>query len=99
MALAALGGTRVAVSRGELIEIGGSFRLPDLMTASGVELVEVGTTNRTRPADISKVAADVDALLKVHPSNYRVEGFTEEVTFAEMATLARDAGKPFIAAP
>ncbi len=97
LALAALGGTRVAVSRGELIEIGGSFRLPDLMTASGVELVEVGTTNRTRPADITKVAADVDALLKVHPSNYRVEGFTEEVTFAKMASLARDAGKPFIA--
>ena len=97
LALAALGGTRVAVSRGELIEIGGSFRLPDLMTASGVELVEVGTTNRTRPADIAEVAADVDALLKVHPSNYRVEGFTEEVTFAEMASLAREAGKPLIA--
>jgi L-seryl-tRNA(Ser) seleniumtransferase len=87
----------VAVSRGELIEIGGSFRLPDLMEASGAQLVEVGTTNRTRRSDLTKVAADVDALLKVHPSNYRVEGFTEEVGFAAMADVAGSAGKPFIA--
>lgn len=99
LALAALGGRsgRVAVSRGELIEIGGSFRLPDLMEASGAELVEVGTTNRTRVSDMAKVAPEVDALLKVHPSNYRVEGFTEEVGFAEMAGIASGAGKPLIA--
>ena len=99
LALAALGGPagKVAVSRGELIEIGGSFRLPDLMAASGATLVEVGTTNRTRRSDIANVAAEVDALLKVHPSNYRVEGFTEEVGFAAMGEIAREAGKPFIA--
>ena len=99
LALAALGGKsgRVAVSRGELIEIGGSFRLPDLMAASGAELVEVGTTNRTRASDVAKVADNVDALLKVHPSNYRVEGFTEEVDFSAMAEIASAAGKPFIA--
>lgn len=99
LALAALGGEdgKVAVSRGELIEIGGSFRLPDLMAASGAQLVEVGTTNRTRRSDVTKVAANADALLKVHPSNYRVEGFTEEVGFAEMADIAAGVGKPFIA--
>ena len=99
LSLAALGGAggEVAVSRGELIEIGGSFRLPDLMAASGASLVEVGTTNRTRHSDIANVVGEVDALLKVHPSNYRVEGFTEEVGFAAMAEIARQAGKPFIA--
>lgn len=97
LALAALGGDRVAVSRGELIEIGGSFRLPDLMAASGAELVELGTTNRTRRSDVSKAAGNVDALLKVHPSNYRIEGFTEEVSYADMAAIAQEAGKPFIA--
>jgi len=99
LALAVMSGDtgRVAVSRGELIEIGGSFRLPDLMAASGAELVEVGTTNRTRSSDVTKVAHDIDALLKVHPSNYRVEGFTEEVGFAAMAEIAADADKPLIA--
>jgi L-seryl-tRNA(Ser) seleniumtransferase len=67
------------------------------MAASGAQLVEVGTTNRTRRSDVTKVAADVDALLKVHPSNYRVEGFTEEVGFAEMADIAAGVAKPFIA--
>jgi L-seryl-tRNA(Ser) seleniumtransferase len=90
-------GARVAVSRGELIEIGGSFRLPDLMAASGATLVEVGTTNRTRPADYEAVAGSVDAILKVHPSNYRVEGFSEDVSYAELSTLARAAAVPFIA--
>jgi L-seryl-tRNA(Ser) seleniumtransferase len=99
LALAALAGRdgRVAVSRGELIEIGGSFRLPDLMTASGVQLVEVGTTNRTRAIDFTNVQGTVEAVLKVHPSNYRVEGFTEEVPFAEMSTIAHKVGAPFIA--
>ncbi len=99
LALAAFAGPggRVAVSRGELIEIGGSFRLPELMEASGARLVEIGTTNRTRRSDVAKVAGEVDALLKVHPSNYRVEGFTEEVGYAAMAAIAAEAGRPFIA--
>ncbi len=90
-------GGRVAVSRGELIEIGGSFRLPDLMAASGATLVEVGTTNRTRLADFEAVAGSVDAILKVHPSNYRVEGFQEEASYAGLAGLATANGIPFIA--
>jgi len=94
-ALAAPGG--VAVSRGELIEIGGSFRLPELMAASGSRLVEVGTTNRTRAADYERAFPQVSAVLKVHPSNYRVEGFSEEVGYRELATLAATAGLPFIA--
>lgn len=90
-------GGKVAVSRGELIEIGGSFRLPDLMAASGATLVEVGTTNRTRLSDYEAVAKSVDAILKVHPSNYRVEGFQEEASYADLSMLAGRAGIPFIA--
>ena len=99
LALASLAGRdgRVAVSRGELIEIGGSFRLPDLMTASGVHLVEVGTTNRTRAGDFTNAPGTIEAVLKVHPSNYRVEGFTEEVPFADMSSIADALGAPFIA--
>jgi L-seryl-tRNA(Ser) seleniumtransferase len=90
-------GRRVAVSRGELIEIGGSFRLPDLMAASGATLVEVGTTNRTRLSDYEAVADSVDAILKVHPSNYRVEGFQEEASYSELSDLAHASSIPFIA--
>ncbi len=98
LALAALGGGgRVVVSRGELIEIGGSFRLPELMAAAGVRLVEVGTTNRTRLADYAAVAGGAALLLKVHPSNYRVEGFTAEAGYAELAGLARERGIPLVA--
>lgn len=97
LASVAGGGGKVAVSRGELIEIGGSFRLPSLMEASGAALVEVGTTNRTRLADYEAVAGDVDAILKVHPSNYRIDGFAEEATYGELATLASSIGIPFIA--
>ena len=99
LALASVAGNdgRVAVSRGELIEIGGSFRLPDLMAASGAILVEVGTTNRTRLSDYEAVADSVDAILKVHPSNYRVEGFQEEASYAELAKLSHKAGIPFVA--
>ncbi|GMQ98730.1 MAG: L-seryl-tRNA(Sec) selenium transferase [Acidimicrobiia bacterium] len=99
LALASVAGSggRVAVSRGELIEIGGSFRLPDLMSASGAELVEVGTTNRTRPADYADVAGRVDAILKVHPSNYRIDGFQEEATYGELAQIAGEHGIPFVA--
>mgnify|MGYP001818608988 FL=1 len=99
LALAAIVGRdgRVAVSRGEMIEIGGSFRLPDLMSASGVHLVEVGTTNRTRASDFTTAPGTVAAVLKVHPSNYRVEGFTEEVSFADMASVAAAIDAPYIA--
>ncbi|MFV1999469.1 MAG: L-seryl-tRNA(Sec) selenium transferase, partial [Acidimicrobiia bacterium] len=99
LALASVAGSggRVAVSRGELIEIGGSFRLPDLMSASGAELVEIGTTNRTRAADYAAVAGHVDALLKVHPSNYRIDGFQEEATYRELTQIANEHEIPFVA--
>jgi L-seryl-tRNA(Ser) seleniumtransferase len=67
------------------------------MAASGAALVEVGTTNRTRLSDYEAVANSVDAILKVHPSNYRVEGFQEEASYADLSALSRDAGIPFIA--
>jgi L-seryl-tRNA(Ser) seleniumtransferase len=87
----------VPVSRGELIEIGGEFRLPDIMRASGAKLVEVGTTNRTRIADFRSAINDRTAmLLKVHPSNYRVTGFAESPRADEFATLAARHGIPFL---
>lgn len=89
-------GRRVAVSRGELIEIGGSFRLPELMAASGAEMVEVGTTNRTRISDFAAVASSVDVLLKVHPSNYRIEGFQEDANHRELVALAHEHSMPFV---
>jgi L-seryl-tRNA(Ser) seleniumtransferase len=98
LALASVAGDggRVAVSRGELIEIGGSFRLPELMRSSGARLVEVGTTNRTRIDDFAAVVESVDAILKVHPSNYRIDGFSEEASAHDLARLASRAGVPFI---
>jgi L-seryl-tRNA(Ser) seleniumtransferase len=87
----------VLVSRGELIEIGGEFRIPDIMAASGARLVEVGTTNRTRIKDFRAALTDKTALvLKVHPSNYRVIGFTAEPAARELAELAAKAGVPFV---
>ncbi len=82
-------GRSVAVSRGELVEIGGGFRVPDVMAQSGADLVEVGTTNRTRLADFSRAADqhDLALTLHVHQSNYKIVGFTEAVTIAELATL------------
>jgi len=88
LALAALArGNGVAVSRGELVEIGGGFRVPEVMAESGARLVEVGTTNRTRRDDYARVAGDVAMLLKVHQSNYRITGFTEETSVADVASI------------
>ena len=92
LALASLSTDRaVPVSRGELIEIGGAYRLPDVMAASGARLVEVGTTNRTRLGDFETALQvhDCGAVLKVHPSNYSVEGFTAEVAVGDLAGLAQ----------
>jgi L-seryl-tRNA(Ser) seleniumtransferase len=98
LALAALSrGGGVLVSRGELIEIGGSFRLPDLMATSGARLIEVGTTNRTRLADYEAAASGAALILKIHPSNYRIEGFAEEAAYTELAHLAAELGIPFVA--
>ena len=88
-------GHEVVVSRGELVEIGGSFRIPDVMAASGAVLREVGTTNRTHPADYRRAITDDTALLfKAHRSNYAVVGFTREVEMAELSTIGREAGVP-----
>jgi L-seryl-tRNA(Ser) seleniumtransferase len=87
----------VLVSRGELIEIGGEFRLPEIMQASGARLVEVGTTNRTRLQDYRAALSDRTGLiLKVHPSNYRVIGFTASPAAAKLAELAARASVPFV---
>jgi L-seryl-tRNA(Ser) seleniumtransferase len=90
-------GRDVPVSRGESVEIGGSFRIPEVIEQSGARLVDVGTTNRTRVADYAKAIArpgvDAAMVLKIHPSNYRVEGFIEETSIADLATL----GVPVVA--
>lgn len=89
LAVAALaGGGEVIVSRGELVEIGGSFRLPEIIAAGGATLVEVGTTNRTRIQDYrSAIGPDTRMILKVHRSNFRLVGFTEEAELSELVTL------------
>jgi len=94
LALAALAeGREVLVSRGELIEIGDGFRIPDVLARSGARLVEVGTTNRTRAADYERVAGpETAAILRVHPSNFRVVGFTERPSLAELAGIASARG-------
>jgi L-seryl-tRNA(Ser) seleniumtransferase len=86
-------GREVVVSRGELVEIGGAFRIPDIMARSGATLIEVGTTNRTHPKDYQNALTDATRLLlKVHQSNFRVTGFTAEVPASEIAALARAHG-------
>jgi len=86
-------GREVIVSRGQLVEIGGSFRMPDVMRLSGARMVEVGTTNRTRRDDYADaVTPRTAALLRVHTSNFRVEGFMESTSLADMAAIARERG-------
>lgn len=83
----------VIVSRGQLIEIGGNFRLPEIFEASGARLKEVGTTNKTRIADYRRaVSPDTAALMRVHPSNYRVVGFTEATPLSELVALGKERG-------
>jgi L-seryl-tRNA(Ser) seleniumtransferase len=96
--LAALAaGREVLISRGELVEIGGGFRVPDVMAQSGCILREVGTTNRTRAGDYSAALGDRTALiLRVHPSNFRIEGFTERPPLAELVALGRQFNVPVV---
>jgi L-seryl-tRNA(Ser) seleniumtransferase len=98
LALAALAeGREVLVSRGELIEIGDGFRIPDVLARSGAQLVEVGTTNRTRAADYDRaVGAETAVLLRVHQSNFRLVGFTELPSVAELAKVAQRHGLPLV---
>ena len=90
-------GGEVIVSRGELVEIGGSFRVPEIMESCGAKLREVGTTNKTHLADYERaICEDTCAVMKVHTSNYRIVGFTETVTREEMGELAHKHNLPFI---
>ncbi|MGI6733258.1 MAG: L-seryl-tRNA(Sec) selenium transferase [Anaerovoracaceae bacterium] len=88
----------VIVSRGELVEIGGSFRIPEIMELGGAQLREVGTTNKTKPDDYRNAIdrEKTGALLKVHTSNYKIMGFTAEVSLAELSTLGREFGIPVV---
>jgi L-seryl-tRNA(Ser) seleniumtransferase len=94
LALVALAsGGEVVVSRGQLVEIGGGFRVPEVLAGSGCRLVEVGTTNRTRLADYaSAIGPATSVILRVHPSNFRVVGFVEEVALSDLAALTRERG-------
>ena len=95
--LGGTGATEIVVSRGELIEIGDRFRLPDLLACTGARLREVGTTNRTTAADYAEATGPQTAfILKVHPSNYRIEGFTATVGVPELAELGHGHGVPVV---
>ena len=98
LALAALAeGREVLVSRGELIEIGDGFRIPDVLARSGARLVEVGTTNRTRATDYERaIGPDTALILRVHQANFRVVGFTEQPSLGELAEIAKTAGLPLV---
>ena len=90
-------GREVIISRGELVEIGGGFRIPDVMRQSGAHLREVGTTNRTRPEDYAAAINDATALiLRVHPSNFRMEGFVERPSLRAIAEVGRPFGIPVV---
>lgn len=91
-------GKEVITSRGELVEIGGSFRIPDIMEQSGAHLKEVGTTNKTKPSDYRNAfdPEKTGAFMKVHTSNYRIVGFTQEVTLKEMVALGKEYDLPVI---
>lgn len=90
-------GKEAVVSRGQLVEIGGSFRIPEVMRFSGAKLVEIGTTNKTHLRDYEKaITEDTGVLLKVHTSNYRIMGFTQEVSVEELAPLANAHGIPLV---
>ncbi|MBN2037792.1 MAG: L-seryl-tRNA(Sec) selenium transferase [Chitinispirillaceae bacterium] len=90
-------GREVIISRGELIEIGGAFRIPEIMAAAGVHMVEVGTTNRTRLSDYKKaVGRDTALIVKSHKSNYTISGFTEEVSVRDLAGFARSKRIPLL---
>lgn len=90
-------GKEVPVSRGELVEIGGSFRIPDIIARAGATIREVGATNRTHPKDIEEaIGAATGMLLKVHPSNYHIEGFTREVSLAELSAIGRRHNQPVV---
>ncbi|CAA9297138.1 MAG: L-seryl-tRNA(Sec) selenium transferase, partial [uncultured Gemmatimonadaceae bacterium] len=96
-ATALAAGREIVVSRGQLVEIGGSFRVPDVVASSGARLVEVGTTNRTRFSDYERaVGPETGALMRVHPSNFRTVGFVEEVGIEELCELGRRSGVPVI---
>ena len=94
-------GRGVAISRGELVEIGGGFRVPDILARSGARLVEVGTTNKTRPVDYAAAldAGEAQVLLKVHPSNFRVVGFTQAVSLPEWADVCCFSGDKLLGGP
>jgi len=90
-------GREVLVSRSELVEIGGSFRIPDVLRKGGARLREVGTTNRTRIADYrAALGPETGLVLKVHPSNFRIVGYTEAPSRPELVALAREAGVPMV---